>query len=103
MPNTWVAVLAAVPPCSFAMTGAEITTIAAAESRNLAARWPDEHAVILRILIFYVVSLFLIVRSRPGTRCVQRIAVHPGLEHHACALGTPGHERDHSLPRCCPV
>ena len=31
-PNGWMAVLAAVPTVFFAMTGAEITTIAAAES-----------------------------------------------------------------------
>ncbi len=66
MPNTWVAVLAAVPTVFFAMTGAEITTIAAAESAQpgrAVARMST--AVILRILIFYVVSLFLIVSVTP--------------------------------------
>jgi GABA permease len=66
VPNTWVAVLAAVPTVFFAMTGAEITTIAAAESAQpgrAVARMST--AVILRILIFYVVSLFLIVSVTP--------------------------------------
>jgi GABA permease len=65
-PNGWVAVLAAVPTVFFAMTGAEITTIAAAESAQ-----PDRavarmsSAVIWRILAFYVVSIFLIVSVTP--------------------------------------
>ncbi len=66
MPNSWVAVLAAVPTVFFAMTGAEITTIAAAESAQpgrAVARMST--AVILRILVFYVVSLFLIVSVTP--------------------------------------
>ncbi|HEY1312670.1 MAG TPA: amino acid permease [Steroidobacteraceae bacterium] len=67
-PNGWIAVLAAVPTVFFAMTGAEITTIAAAESAQ-----PERAVaklsttVILRILIFYVVSLFLIVSVTPWT------------------------------------
>jgi len=66
MPNSWVAVLAAVPTVFFAMTGAEITTIAAAESAQpgrAVARMST--TVILRILIFYVGSLFLIVSVTP--------------------------------------
>jgi GABA permease len=65
-PNGWVAVLAAVPTVFFAMTGAEITTIAAAESAQ-----PDRavarmsSAVIWRILTFYVLSIFLIVSVTP--------------------------------------
>ena len=65
-PNGWTAVLAAVPTVFFAMTGAEITTIAAAESAQpgrAVARMST--AVIVRILIFYVVSLFLIVSVTP--------------------------------------
>jgi GABA permease len=67
-PNGWVAVLAAVPTVFFAMTGAEITTIAAAESAQ-----PDRaiarmsSAVIWRILTFYVLSIFLIVSVTPWT------------------------------------
>jgi AAT family amino acid transporter/GABA permease len=60
-PRGWIAVFAAVPTVFFAMTGAEITTIAAAESAE-----PDKaiarmsSAVIWRILTFYVLSIFLI-------------------------------------------
>jgi AAT family amino acid transporter/GABA permease len=67
-PNGWVAVLAAVPTVFFAMTGAEITTIAAAESAQ-----PDRAvarmgaAVIWRIVVFYVVSIFFIVSVTPWT------------------------------------
>ncbi len=65
-PHGWIAVLAAVPTVFFAMTGAEITTIAAAESAQpgrAVARMSS--AVIGRILIFYVISLFLIVSVVP--------------------------------------
>src|SRR5450432_3675412 len=65
-PHTWIAVLAAVPTVFFAMTGAEITTIAAAESAQpgrAVARMGS--AVIGRILVFYVISVFLIVAVTP--------------------------------------
>ena len=65
-PHGWIAVLAAVPTVFFAMTGAEITTIAAAESAQpgrAVARMST--AVIWRILIFYVGSVFLIVSVTP--------------------------------------
>ncbi len=65
-PHGWIAVLATVPTVFFAMTGAEITTIAAAESaqpQRAVARMSS--AVIGRILIFYVLSLFLIVAVTP--------------------------------------
>jgi GABA permease len=65
-PNGWIAVLAAVPTVFFAMTGAEITTIAAAESAQpgrAVARMST--TVIWRILFFYVISLFLIVSVTP--------------------------------------
>ena len=65
-PHGWIAVLAAVPTVFFAMTGAEITTIAAAESaqpERAVARMST--AVILRILVFYVLSLFLVVSVIP--------------------------------------
>jgi L-asparagine transporter-like permease len=67
-PNSWLAVLAAVPTVYFAMTGAEITTVAAAESaqpeRAIAKM---SSSVIWRILIFYVISIFLIVSVIPWT------------------------------------
>jgi len=67
-PHGWIAVLAAVPTVFFAMTGAEITTIAAAESAQPGrAIAKMSTAVIWRILIFYVISLFLIVSVTPWT------------------------------------
>jgi GABA permease len=71
-PNGWTAVLAAVPTVFFAMTGAEITTIAAAESAQ-----PDRavarmsSAVIGRILTFYVLSVLLIVSVTPWNTVVS--------------------------------
>jgi GABA permease len=71
-PHGWIAVLAAVPTVFFAMTGAEITTIAAAESAQ-----PDRaiarmsSAVIWRILTFYVLSIFLIVAVTPWNTVVS--------------------------------
>jgi GABA permease len=65
-PHTWIAVLAAAPTVFFAMTGAEITTVAAAESAHPGrAIGKMTSAVIWRILIFYVVSVFLIVSVIP--------------------------------------
>jgi L-asparagine transporter-like permease len=82
-PNGWVAVLAAVPTVFFAMTGAEITTIAAAESAQpgkAVARMSS--AVIWRILMFYVLSVFLIVSVTPWT------SVHSGESPFTLALDT---------------
>jgi L-asparagine transporter-like permease len=65
-PHGWIAVFATVPTVFFAMMGAEITTIAAAESMEpgrAVARMSSQ--VIGRILVFYVVSLFLIVCVTP--------------------------------------
>src|ERR1700737_3523826 len=65
-PHGWIAVFAAVPTVFFAMCGAEITTIAAAESAQpgrAVARMSS--TVIWRILTFYVISLFLIVSVAP--------------------------------------
>jgi hypothetical protein len=96
-PNGWVAVLAAVPTVFFAMTGAEITTIAAAESAQpgrAVARMGS--AVILRIL-----DLLRTVRilDRLGRSLeyggLRRIAVHTGLEHHARAVGRHDHDGHH--------
>jgi GABA permease len=65
-PHGWVAVLAAVPTVFFAMTGAEITTIAAAESAQPGrAVAKMSTTVIVRILVFYVISLFLIASVIP--------------------------------------
>jgi GABA permease len=62
VPKGWVAVLAGAVTVYFSLTGAEITTIAAAESKEPAravARMSS--SVIVRILTFYVGSIFLIV------------------------------------------
>jgi GABA permease len=65
-PRGWIAVLAAAPTVFFAMTGAEITTVAAAESAQPGrAIAKMTTTVIWRILIFYVVSVFLIVSVIP--------------------------------------
>ena len=82
-PHGWIAVLAAVPTVFFAMTGAEITTIAAAESAQpgrAVARMST--TVISRILIFYVISLFLIVSVTPWD------AVRSGESPFTLALNT---------------
>jgi GABA permease len=82
-PNSWIAVLAAVPTVFFAMTGAEITTIAAAESAQPGrAVAKMSTTVIVRILIFYVVSVFLIVSVTPWT------AVRSGESPFTLALNT---------------
>ena len=71
------------------MTGAEITTIAAAESaqpERAVARMSA--AVIWRILVFYVASIFFIVCVTPWN--AVRSGESPftlALEHHARALG----------------
>jgi GABA permease len=67
-PNGWIAVLAVVPTAFFAMTGPEITTIAAmesAQSSQAVARMGT--LVIWRVLTFYALSLFLIVSVSPWT------------------------------------
>jgi GABA permease len=65
-PHGWIAVLATVPTVFFAMTGAEITTIAAAESAQPGrAVAKITTTVIWRILIFYVLSVSLIVSVIP--------------------------------------
>ena len=82
-PNGWSAVLAAVPTVFFAMTGAEITTIAAAESAEPGrAVAKMSTTVIWRILIFYVISLFLIVSVIPWN------AVQSGESPFTLALDT---------------
>jgi GABA permease len=70
-PKGWVPVVAAVTTVFFSMVGPEITTVAAAESKD------PERAVVRmatsiswRILVFYVVSLFLIVSVVPWTQIV---------------------------------
>ncbi|MGH8208251.1 MAG: amino acid permease, partial [Steroidobacteraceae bacterium] len=62
IPQGAVAVLAGAVTVFFALTGAEITTVAAAESSEPArAAAKMSTSVIVRILTFYVTSIFLIV------------------------------------------
>src|SRR6201999_3435664 len=62
MPHGFVAVLAGAVTVFFALTGAEITTIAAAESAEPArAAAKMSTSVIVRILTFYICSILLIV------------------------------------------
>jgi GABA permease len=69
MPKGWMAVLSGAVTVYFSLTGAEITTIAAAESKEPAravARMSS--SVIVRILTFYVGSVLLIVCVVPWVR-----------------------------------
>jgi L-asparagine transporter-like permease len=68
-PHGWIAVVATVPTVFFAMTGAEITTIAAAESSEPGkAVAKMSVTVIWRILFFYVLSIFFIVSVASWTQ-----------------------------------
>lgn len=67
-PFGWVAVLAGMTTVVFSLCGAEIATIAAAESNEstkVIARMTGN--IIIRILLFYVVSVLLIVSVVPWT------------------------------------
>ena len=80
-PKGWVAVLSGVTSVIFALCGAEIATIAAAESQEPArtiARITGSVAV--RILLFYLLSIGLIVSVMPWTDIV------PGRSPFAAAL-----------------
>lgn len=83
-----VAVLAGITTVIFALCGAEVVTIAAAES-NESARAISRLTItiILRIVLFYVLSILLIVAIVPWTD------VRPGISPFAMALdriGIPG-------------
>jgi GABA permease len=82
MPHGTVSVLAGVTSVIFALCGAEIATVAAAESAasaKVVARLTA--AVAGRILVFYILSITLIVMVVPWT------AVVPGVSPFATALG----------------
>jgi L-asparagine transporter-like permease len=71
LPHGALAVLAGVTTVFFSLTGAEITTVAAVESRDpQRALTRMTTAVISRILLFYVASIFLIVTVVPWNRVV---------------------------------
>jgi len=70
-PMGWFAVLASVTTVIWSMMGAEVVTIAAAESPEPAravARMTS--TIISRILLFYVLSVFVIVCAVPWTKVV---------------------------------
>jgi gamma-aminobutyrate permease len=84
-PNGPLSIIAGVTSVIFAFVGAEIVTIAAAESKEPAraiARLTS--SVATRILLFYVVSIFLIVSITPWTD------IKPGLSPFAVTLGRIG-------------
>jgi GABA permease len=84
-PHGSLAVLAGVTTVFFAITGAEITMVAAAESVEPAKAIAQlTSSVIIRILVFYVVSVFLIVSVVPWSRVV------PGQSPFTLALTTIG-------------
>ena len=75
VPNGWGVVLAAATSTIFTLVGAEIATIAAAESEEpskVIGRMTV--SVTLRILIFYVLSIFLIVAVVPWTEIVPKVS-----------------------------
>jgi AAT family amino acid transporter/GABA permease len=67
MPHGVTSVLAGVVTVFFSLTGAELTTIAAAESSETAASSRIAATLIGRIVLFYVGSVFLIVSVIPWT------------------------------------
>ena len=75
VPNGWGVVFAAATSTIFSLVGAEIATIAAAESEEPAkviSRMTV--SVTLRILIFYILSIFLIVAVVPWTEIVPKVS-----------------------------
>jgi GABA permease len=75
VPNGWGVVLAAATSTIFSLVGAEIATIAAAESEEpskVISRMTV--SVTLRILIFYILSIFLIVAVVPWTEIVPKVS-----------------------------
>ena len=87
-PHGWVAALAAVPVVMFSLTGSEIASIAAAESgdpaRNIARA---SRTVALRILMFYVASIFVIVCIVPWSAIRSG---HSPFVAAMAAIGLPG-------------
>ncbi|WP_082521317.1 MULTISPECIES: amino acid permease [unclassified Sphingopyxis] len=84
-PHGWGAVIAGVTSVIFSLTGAEIATIAAAESnageRTIARMGAS---VALRILIFYILSIILIVSVVPWD------SIEPGYSPFASAMAVVG-------------
>jgi GABA permease len=83
MPHGILSVLGAIPVVIFSITGAEVATIAAAESaepaRQIAA---VSRSIVVRVLTFYVASIFFIVVIVPWPRII------PGESPFLAALET---------------
>ncbi len=74
-PNGWGVVLAAATSTIFSLCGAEIATIAAAESKEPAkVIGRMTVSVTLRILIFYILSILLIVAVVPWGNIVPKVS-----------------------------
>jgi L-asparagine transporter-like permease len=87
-PRGPLAILAGVTSVFFSLTGAEITTVAAVESRDPGrALTRMTTSVISRILLFYVLSVFLIVMVVPWNRI---IAGQSPFTHALTAMHVPG-------------
>lgn len=85
-PHGWGVVLAGVTATIFSLCGAEIATIAAAESEEPAKTISRMTvSVTVRILVFYVLSILLIVAVVPWTE------VQPGISPFATALEKMGY------------
>ena len=85
-PHGWGVVLAGVTSTIFSLCGAEIATIAAAESEEPAKTISRMTvSVSLRILVFYVLSILLIVAVVPWTQ------VQPGVSPFATTLHVMGY------------
>jgi GABA permease len=85
-PNGWGVALAAVTSTIFSLCGAEIATIAAAESEEPAkviSRMTV--SVSVRILVFYILSILLIVSIVPWN------TIEPGISPFATTLKTMGY------------
>ena len=84
MPYGVTSVLAGVVTVFFSLTGAELTTIAAAESSDAATNSRMAAMLIGRIVLFYVGSVFFIVSVVPWT------AIRPGESPFTVALKAMG-------------
>lgn len=83
MPHGFLSILGAIPVVIFSITGAEVATIAAAESaepaRQIAA---VSRSIVVRVLTFYVSSIFVIVVIVPWSSII------PGQSPFLAALET---------------
>jgi L-asparagine transporter-like permease len=108
--NGWTAVLVGVVSLVFTLVGAEITTVAAAESdagEKIIARLATN--LIIRMLLFYILSIALIMCVVPWREIAEQKAIGP-MSPFTMALQKGRHRRrarDHGCNRawspCCPA